>query len=224
MYADDARAAAFGQRLFFEKGYSKALTVAGTGLGNVGDVGKVACASCHDPLNFYSDSRSRPASTSVGVNWTQRNSPSLVNAACYKWGLGRQGRQPVVPGRERIRELAELRGQPAPLRARGVPEVSQRLRRDLPDPDGSGARSDASERVPPRARSAASDCSSARPRASTATRVRRSATRASTTRACRRPWSARRRRSIRVVSTICRARCQTRSMARASTAMIRSQA
>lgn len=85
-YADDARAAAFGQRLFFEKGYSKALTVAGTGLGNVGDTGKVACASCHDPLSFYSDTRSRPASTSVGVSWTQRNSPSLVNAAYYKWG------------------------------------------------------------------------------------------------------------------------------------------
>lgn len=85
-YADDARAAAFGQRLFFEKGFAKALTVAGSGLGNVGDVGKVACASCHDPLNYYSDSRSKPAMTSLGVAWTTRNSPTLVNSAYQKWG------------------------------------------------------------------------------------------------------------------------------------------
>lgn len=85
-YADDPRAATFGQRLFFEKGYAKALTVAGSGLGNVGDVGKVACASCHDPLVYYSDSRSKPAMTSLGVAWTSRNSPTLVNAAYQKWG------------------------------------------------------------------------------------------------------------------------------------------
>ncbi len=85
-YADDPRAAAFGQRLFFEKGYAKALTVAGSGLGNVGDTGKVSCASCHDPNNYYTDTRSRPAMTSLGVTWTQRNAPSLVNATYYTWG------------------------------------------------------------------------------------------------------------------------------------------
>lgn len=85
-YADDPSAATFGQRLFFEKGYAKALTIAGSGLGAIGDTGKVACASCHDPNAYYSDSRSRPAMTSLAVSWTQRNSPSLVNAAYYKWG------------------------------------------------------------------------------------------------------------------------------------------
>ncbi len=85
-YADDPRAAAFGQRLFFEKGFAKALTVAGSGLGNVGDTGKVACVSCHDPAAYYSDSRSRPAMTSVGVSWTQRNTPTLVNSVYQGWG------------------------------------------------------------------------------------------------------------------------------------------
>jgi cytochrome c peroxidase len=86
MYADDPAAAAFGQRLFFEKAYSKALAIAGTGLGNVGDTGKVSCASCHDPKAFFTDTRSRPAATSVGVGWTQRNAPTLVNAVYYTWG------------------------------------------------------------------------------------------------------------------------------------------
>ena len=85
-YADDPEAAAFGQRLFYEKGFAKALTVAGSGLGNVGDTGKVNCASCHDPASFYSDTRSRPAMTSLGVSWTQRNSPTLVNTAYQRWG------------------------------------------------------------------------------------------------------------------------------------------
>jgi cytochrome c peroxidase len=66
-YADDAAVAAFGQRLFFEKGFAKALTVPNSGLGAVGDTGKVACVSCHDPTNYYVDTRSRPAMTSVGV-------------------------------------------------------------------------------------------------------------------------------------------------------------
>ncbi|NVB79463.1 MAG: hypothetical protein HOV81_13795 [Kofleriaceae bacterium] len=85
-YADNDAAAVFGQRLFFEKGFAKALTVAGSGLGNVGDTGKVACVSCHDPAAYFSDARSKPAMTSLGVAWTSRNSPTLVNAAYQKWG------------------------------------------------------------------------------------------------------------------------------------------
>lgn len=86
MYADDPAAAAFGQRLFFERGFAKALTIADPTLGNVGDTGKVSCVSCHDPLNYYSDTRSRPSGTSLGVTWTLRNTPTLVNAAYYEWG------------------------------------------------------------------------------------------------------------------------------------------
>ena len=85
-YADDPQAAAFGQRLFFEKGYAHALTVADPTLGAVGDKGKVSCVSCHDPAGYYSDVRSRPNATSLGVSWTSRNSPTLVNAAFSVWG------------------------------------------------------------------------------------------------------------------------------------------
>lgn len=85
-YADNPAAAAFGQRLFFEKSYAHALTIGDPTLGAVGDKGKIACASCHDPTGYYTDTRSKPNATSLGVTWTQRNAPTLVNAAFYRWG------------------------------------------------------------------------------------------------------------------------------------------
>ena len=84
-YANDEAAATFGQRLFFEKSYSHALTIADPALGVVGDKGKLACASCHDVTNYYTDTRSHPNSTSLGVTWTTRNAPTLVNVAFYTW-------------------------------------------------------------------------------------------------------------------------------------------
>ena len=88
-YGDNAMAAAFGQRLFFEKSYSGAIIVGddGTNGGNgaVGETGKVGCVSCHDPTNWYIDTRSKPGNVSLGVNYTVHNAPSLVNAVYYKW-------------------------------------------------------------------------------------------------------------------------------------------
>src|ERR1044071_3946364 len=83
-YADDANVAALGQRLFFEKCYANKLTIADPVLGVVGDAGKIACASCHDVNNYYTDTRSHPNSTSLGVQWTRRNAPTLVNVADRK--------------------------------------------------------------------------------------------------------------------------------------------
>jgi cytochrome c peroxidase len=88
-YADNDAAAAFGQRLFFEKSYSGALIVgddgSNGGLGAVGEAGKVGCVSCHDPNNWFIDTRSKPGNISLGVNYTPHNAPSLVNASYYKW-------------------------------------------------------------------------------------------------------------------------------------------
>lgn len=84
-YADNEAAAVFGQRLFFEKNYANKLTIADPALGVVGDPNKIACASCHDVNNYYTDTRSHPNSTSLGVTWTKRNAPSLVNVAYYEW-------------------------------------------------------------------------------------------------------------------------------------------
>jgi cytochrome c peroxidase len=88
-FADDAGAAKFGQRLFFEKGNSGPLVV-GTdtdpnALGKVGDTGKVHCATCHDPKSWFNDNKP----LSLGIKYTGRNDPSVINVAFYEydgWG------------------------------------------------------------------------------------------------------------------------------------------
>lgn len=88
-HADDANAAAFGQRLFFDKTFSGPLAVGndGTngGLGNVGDSGKVACKDCHDPSHWFIDTRSNPLNVALGADWLPHRAPSLVNACFYTW-------------------------------------------------------------------------------------------------------------------------------------------
>lgn len=66
-YADDARAAALGQKLFFETRYSSG-----------GPSGGVSCATCHIPDKGFQDDR---ANTSFGIAFTNRHAPSLFNAA-----------------------------------------------------------------------------------------------------------------------------------------------
>lgn len=84
-YADDPMAAAFGQQLFFEKSYAGKLTIADPVLGTVGTAGTVACANCHDVSHYWTDTRSKPNNMSLGVKWTMRNAPTLVNVAYYQW-------------------------------------------------------------------------------------------------------------------------------------------
>lgn len=92
-YADNPLAATFGQRLFFEKGFSGSIAVGddGTngGLGAVGEIGKVSCASCHEGRPALDDVRSRPNHTSLGTAWTPRHTPPLPNTGFYDffgWG------------------------------------------------------------------------------------------------------------------------------------------
>ncbi|HEU0030704.1 MAG TPA: cytochrome c peroxidase [Kofleriaceae bacterium] len=90
-FADDPKAAALGQMLFFDKSYSGALIVGddGTngGLGMVGETGKVACASCHSAGSAnLDDQRTIPNHVSLGTNYTPRNAHGLVNSAFYRWG------------------------------------------------------------------------------------------------------------------------------------------
>lgn len=82
-FVENEAAASLGHKLLYETRYSTALKVAST-LGAVGDPGKVACASCHLAPGFL-DSRSQPNNLSVGVTWTVRNAPSLVNQVYYDW-------------------------------------------------------------------------------------------------------------------------------------------
>ena len=95
-YADDPAAAALGQKLFFETRYSGALgddnACSDCGaVGAPGETGLMGCAYCHQPPSF-TDRRSSPDNTSLGVKWATRNTPSLVNVAYYTW-YGWAGKQ-----------------------------------------------------------------------------------------------------------------------------------
>jgi cytochrome c peroxidase len=88
-FADDPRAAAFGQRLWFEKRYAGPIKEGTPDEGSPGvleETGKVACSDCHDPEHWFTDTRSKPNRVSLGTARTRHNSPSMVNAAYYRWG------------------------------------------------------------------------------------------------------------------------------------------
>jgi len=88
-WADDAQAAAFGQRLFFEPGFSGRLLDGDNdgsahALGNRNDTGKVACAGCHLPAAVFADSRSLRQQISLAAGWGKRRAPSLLDVAQSK--------------------------------------------------------------------------------------------------------------------------------------------
>jgi cytochrome c peroxidase len=83
-FADDARAAALGQELFFDPSLSGPLLdldndgKTGT-LGKAGDTGRVACAGCHVPGSGFLDSRSPGKQISLAAGWGLRKAPSLLD-------------------------------------------------------------------------------------------------------------------------------------------------
>ena len=83
-FADDPRAAALGQQLFFDPRFSGALLETdNTGdpqtLGRVGETGKVACAGCHVPGAGFLDNRSARQTVSLAAGWTRRKARSLLD-------------------------------------------------------------------------------------------------------------------------------------------------
>jgi cytochrome c peroxidase len=83
-FADDPRAAAFGQRLFFETGFAGKLIDGDNdgsehALGNKGETGKVACAGCHIPSAGFLDNRTLNRQISLAAGWGRRRAPSLLD-------------------------------------------------------------------------------------------------------------------------------------------------
>ena len=82
--ADDPRAAAWGQVLFFDAGFSGMLLDSDNdgfhdGVGLQGETGKVSCASCHVPADGFVDTRTRFGQISLASGWTRRRSPSVLD-------------------------------------------------------------------------------------------------------------------------------------------------
>ena len=83
-FADDPRAAALGQRLFFDPGFSGRLLDGDNdgsahALGRRGETGKVACAGCHTPTAGFLDDRTLGKQISLGAGWGRRRAPSLLD-------------------------------------------------------------------------------------------------------------------------------------------------
>jgi len=82
-WAEDLAAARLGQMIWYDTAFSSAIRVDGP-TGKVGEAGKVACVTCHDPHKSFVDTRTRDP-VSHGTAYTSRNSPALVNMAWYQW-------------------------------------------------------------------------------------------------------------------------------------------
>lgn len=83
-FADNAAAALFGQRLFYDSSFSGPLLDTDNDgspqtLGTVGQTGRVACAGCHIPKSGFSDTRSFQLQVSLGAGWGRRRAPSLLD-------------------------------------------------------------------------------------------------------------------------------------------------
>jgi cytochrome c peroxidase len=83
-FADDARAAALGQELFFDAGFSGPLLDGDNdgspvALGARGETGKVSCAGCHVASAGFLDDRSRGKQISLAAGWNLRRTPSLLD-------------------------------------------------------------------------------------------------------------------------------------------------
>ncbi len=81
--ADDPRAAALGQMLFFDPDLAGPLRVASP-LGAVGERARLTCHTCHGGPAL-DDQHSRPNHVSIGTGIGHRNSPPVLNSAYYLW-------------------------------------------------------------------------------------------------------------------------------------------
>ncbi len=85
-FADDPRAAALGQKIFFDPGFSGALIDgdndgSASALGVAGQTGRVSCAGCHIATSGFVDTRSFGEQASLAAGWTQRRTPSLLDVS-----------------------------------------------------------------------------------------------------------------------------------------------
>jgi cytochrome c peroxidase len=94
-----------GQQLFFDTELSAKRA----------DGGGVSCAECHAPTDWFSDARGEN-NVSYGVDWTGRNSPSLVNVGFYSW-FAWDGRADMlwVQGKHAYESSATMAGTPLHL-------------------------------------------------------------------------------------------------------------
>lgn len=84
-YESNAAAAALGQKFFWDTQFSGAIVIQGNRTAAfAADTTKtklINCVACHDPNFGWADSNSRPNNISLGANFTERNSPTVLNSS-----------------------------------------------------------------------------------------------------------------------------------------------
>ena len=88
-FADNASAATFGQKLFYDTSFSGPLLDtdndgSSATLGVAGQTGAVGCVGCHVPSGGFSDTRSFQLQISLGAGWGRRRAPSLLDVGQTK--------------------------------------------------------------------------------------------------------------------------------------------
>ncbi|MFO1479180.1 MAG: cytochrome c peroxidase [Turneriella sp.] len=90
----NAGAATLGQKFFWDKRFSGEILMQGNrtvgfSAGSYGTLtsGQINCATCHDPNFGWADGVTKPNNLSLGANFTDRNSPTILNTVANEWSL-----------------------------------------------------------------------------------------------------------------------------------------
>lgn len=85
----DAAAATLGQKFFWDPRFSGEILIQGnrTIAFQAGTAQKISCQSCHDPNFGWGDGASKPNNLSLGANFTDRNSPTILNTVALPYSL-----------------------------------------------------------------------------------------------------------------------------------------
>lgn len=82
-YVNNSAAATLGQKFFWDTQFSGEIVVQGNrGAGfTATTTKKISCATCHAPSFGWADNNSIPNNVSLGTNFTNRNSPTVLNTS-----------------------------------------------------------------------------------------------------------------------------------------------
>jgi len=82
-YVNSATAATLGQKFFWDPQFSGPIVVQGNRGASyaIGNTKTISCATCHAPSFGWADNASIPNNVSLGANFTNRNSPTVLNTS-----------------------------------------------------------------------------------------------------------------------------------------------
>ncbi|MFO1471138.1 MAG: cytochrome c peroxidase [Turneriella sp.] len=89
-YDQNSAAATLGQKFFWDPRFSGETLATGfrsTSLVPLNTANKISCATCHNPSFGWADGSTKPNDTSLGANFTTRNTPTILNSVFNSYSL-----------------------------------------------------------------------------------------------------------------------------------------